>query len=199
MLDLRIFRSFHAKYYEDDILGRADRLSGRLLRAVLWAAWPPGRGVAMRGILRDLAPTDCIPDAGLGDRPPPGRAGRAVERAKRHGVQVLLYLNEPLCLPRDHPFWAAASGSARRASGDSLHGPMARDATPSALPPPQVRPGCARRRTPVPDVPDLGGWFLITASEHHTHCYSHIWRCAGRTGRTARAARRATPLTWWPT
>ena len=40
-------------------------------------------------------------------------------------------------------------------------------------------------------IPDLGGWFAITASEHHTHCYSHIVdipggepdcpRCAERT------------------
>src|SRR2546425_704080 len=29
-------------------------------------------------------------------------------------------------------------------------------------------------------VPELAGAFVITASEHHTHCWSHVWRIASK-------------------
>ena len=88
MLDLRIFRSFHAKYYEDDILHGPTGVSGCVFRQLVEHGF---NAVWLRGILRDLATTDVFPDAGRGDRAPPGCAGDgggAGEAAWRAGAAV---------------------------------------------------------------------------------------------------------------
>ena len=187
-LPLRIFRSFHAKYYEDDILtGPAaypNEYFDELVANGFNAVW-------LRGILRDLAPSQVFPALGSEIARHQDALGAVVDRAGRHGVKVLLYLNEPLCLPAEDPFWTEHP-EARGAAGQSLMDDWPRTFA-FCTSTPQVRSwlGEVSRRL-FTDVPGLGGWFLITASEHHTHCYSHRgWkappdtsgdcpRCAGR-------------------
>ena len=175
MIPLRIFRSFHARYYDDDILYGPDAYPEEYFAALVEHGF---NAVWLRGILRDLAATSVFPTLGREIARHQDALGLVVERAKRHGVQVLLYLNEPLGLPRDDPFWAAHP-EARGASGDSVMDDW-----------PETFAFC----TSTPDVqtwlrevtanlfraiPELGGWFLITGSEHHTHCYSHVWNAPG--------------------
>ncbi|MHB9133193.1 MAG: hypothetical protein ACYDBB_19155 [Armatimonadota bacterium] len=174
-LPLRIFRSYQAKYYEDDILhGPAaypEAYFAELAENGFNAVW-------LRGILRDLTPTGVFP--GLGSDIPAHQdaLGTVVERAKRHGVRVLLYLNEPMCLPRAHPFWQQHP-EVRGASGDS-----GMDEWPETYAfctsTPEARAWLREVMANLfRDIPDLGGWFLISASEHHTHCYSHVWNVPG--------------------
>jgi hypothetical protein len=86
-----------------------------------------------------------------------------VARAKRHGIQVFLYLNEPRALPLrffdehpelkgvtegDYAALCTSDESVRRFLLDSI-------------------------ATICRAVPDLGGFFTITASENLTNCWSH--------------------------
>lgn len=174
-LPLRIFRSFHAKYYEDDILkgptAYPEAYFAQLVEHGLNAVW-------MRGILRDLASTDIFPTLGTDVSAHQDALALVVERAKRHGVQVFLYLNEPMCMPRAHPFWTEhpeVRGVAGQSGMDEWPETYAFcTSTPEAQ-------AWMRQATQnlFTAVPDLGGWFLISASEHHTSCYSHVWDVPG--------------------
>lgn len=175
MLDLRIFRSFHARYYEDDILygpkAYPDAYFAQLVEHGFNAVW-------MRGILRDLAATDIFPTLGTEIAAHQDALATVVERAKRQGVQVILYLNEPLCLPRDNPFWAEHP----EVRGEPGHSGM--DEWPETYAfctsTPEMRAWLYQvTHNLFRDVPDLGGWFAITAGEHHTHCYSYIFDVPG--------------------
>ena len=175
MLPLRIFRSFHAKYYADDILtgpeAYPEEYFAELVEHGFNAVW-------LRGILRDLATSDIFPTLGTEIARHQDALGTVVERAKRHGVQVLLYLNEPLCLPAEHPFWTEhpeARGVRGESSMDEWY-----DTNAFCTSTPSVRDWLREASERVfRAIPELGGWFLISASEHHTHCYSHVWDVPG--------------------
>ncbi|MDB6070403.1 MAG: hypothetical protein JWL81_1574, partial [Verrucomicrobiales bacterium] len=86
-------------------------------------------------------------------------------RAGRHGIKLFLYFNEPRALTKmspvfqAHPDWRGVEENGYHAVCTSA---------------PAVRDGL---RDAVADlcraVPDLGGFFTITASENLTHCWSH--------------------------
>ncbi len=88
-----------------------------------------------------------------------------VSRAARHGMKIFLYFNEPRSLPtssavfQQHPDW---------------RGTEEKDSNAVCTSAPEVRAGL---REAVADlcraVPDLGGFFTITASENLTNCWSH--------------------------
>jgi hypothetical protein len=95
-----------------------------------------------------------------------------MERCSNHGVKVYLYFNEPLTHPQDDPFWRSHP-DLKGVSGSS---PMDNWASTWAL--------CSSRRQLIGFLAEgmnnlftncqkLGGVFLISRSEHHTHCYSH--------------------------
>lgn len=169
---LRIFRSPVANYYADDILtgpqAYPEEYFAQLVQHGFNAVW-------LRGILRELSCSTVFPELAGEVARHQDALGVVVERAQAYGVGVLLYLNEPLCLPRAHPFWALHP----EVRGDS--GSSRMDAWPetSALCT-STAPVRAWLREVTANVfralPELAGWFLISASEHHTHCYSH---CVG--------------------
>ncbi|WP_200864686.1 hypothetical protein [Arcticibacter svalbardensis] len=121
-------------------------------------------GVWMHVVLNQLAPggTD-FPEFGAGHNQRIANLRKTVERAKKYGIQVYLYLNEPRSMPAS--FFENRSAMAGAREGDL-----------TAL--------CTSNKT-VTDwmtnslcyvfkqVPDLGGVFTITASENLTNCASH--------------------------
>ncbi len=169
---LRIFRSPRANYYGDDILtgpeAYPEAYFAQLAQNGFNAVW-------LRGILRELAPSTVFPELGGDVARHQDALAVVVERAKAYGVSVLLYLNEPLCLPRAHSFWADHP----EVCGDS--GSSGMDEWPETY---ALCTSTAQVRAWLREVtanlfralPELAGWFLISASEHHTHCYSH---CVG--------------------
>ena len=187
-IPLRIFRSYRAKYYEDDILqgptAYPQEYFEELAKNGFNAVW-------LRAILRDLAPSNVFPTIGHDIARHQNALGTVIERGARHGVKVMLYFNEPLCLPQDNPFWAEHP-EVRGASGDSMMDEWPKTYT-FCTSTPQVRQFIREGMARVfKDLPSLGGWFTIVGSEHHTHCYSHIFdgakggkpdcpRCAQRT------------------
>lgn len=88
-----------------------------------------------------------------------------VARAAKHGIQVFLYFNEPRALPStspvfiEHPDWRGVSEKEFNAVCTSS---------------PEVRVALRDALTSLcRAVPDLGGFFTITASENLTSCWSH--------------------------
>lgn len=174
MLPLRIFRSPAAKYYEDDILhGPAaypDAYFAELAEHGFNAVW-------LRGVLRDLAPSHIFPELSRDVARHQDALATVAERAKRHGIGVFLYLNEPLCVPADDAFWAAHPG-VRGALEEPTNDAWCMDPWPRVFAlctsTPAVRAWLEETTAALfRAVPDLAGWFAITASEHMTHCGSH--------------------------
>lgn len=99
---------------------------------------------------------------------------RLVEKAGRHGVKVFLYLNEPRGLRAEDPFWRKhpeVKGQPTTVTGcgpyDGVYHALC-SSTPAVREFLEESTYRLFKRTP-----GLGGVFCITASEHHTHCYSH--------------------------
>jgi len=174
MLNLRIFRSPAAKYYQDDVLhGPAaypDVYFERLVEHGFNAVW-------LRGILRHLAASAVFPELSEEVARHQDALGTVVARARQHGVGVFLYLNEPLCVPADHAFWQAHP-ELRGAMEEPTADAWCMDPWPRVFAlctsMPAVRDWLREAAaTLFRDVPELAGWFAITASEHMTHCWSH--------------------------
>src|ERR1035437_8999734 len=86
-----------------------------------------------------------------------------VERARRHGVSVYLYLNEPRACPVS--FFAARP---------NLKGVVEGDFAALCTSVPEVREYLASAVASIcRAVPGLGGFFTISGSENLTNCWSH--------------------------
>lgn len=145
-----------------------DGYLARLAAAGVNAVW-------LQGVLGRLSPLPWAPETKIEDR----RSGlrKLVERAGAHGIKVFLYLNEPRALPvnseqfKAHPDWRGVAEGEFAAVCTSPK--EVRDALRNA-----VEELCRA-------VPDLGGFFTISASENLTSCWSHHHgeqcpRCKGR-------------------
>ncbi len=142
-------------------------------------------GVWMQAVLNTLAPSKRFPEFGEGWQTRLKNLNALVQRARRFGVGIFLYLNEPRAMPpaffEKHPDIRGSSHQGLNAMCTSV--PAVRD---------WLRESLAHV---FANVPDLGGIFTITMSENHTNCFSHGggWgtgtpnagdcpRCSKRTG-----------------
>ena len=128
-------------------------------------------------VLRDLAPGGTMfPEFGADHGRRLANLRILVERAKRYGVGVYLYLNEPRAMP-----------SAFFKNRAELGGVRENEFTALCTSQPAVRQWMSEALAHVfGQVPDLGGIYAITASENLTSCASHgAWqscpRCQART------------------
>lgn len=134
-------------------------------------------GVWLHIVLRQLAPGgEDFPEFGEDHQQRLSNLRNLVERAKRYGIAVYLYLNEPRAMPpaffADRPDMAGVPEASHVAMCTSS---------------PRVRTWISDALEHVfTEVPGLGGVFTISASENLTHCASHFRktdcpRCAERT------------------
>ncbi|MGQ9649970.1 MAG: hypothetical protein ACUVXJ_07655 [Phycisphaerae bacterium] len=120
-------------------------------------------GVWLHVVLRDLAPSKDFPEFGEGHETRLANLRQLVQRARKHGVKVYLYMNEPRWMPS--MFFKDHAGIAGVREGDS---------TAMCTSTERVRRFLVDSLAYVfREVPDLGGVFTITASENLTHCASH--------------------------
>jgi len=133
-------------------------------------------GVWLHVVLRDLAPGGtAFPEFGAGHERRLANLRALVERARRCGVGVYLYMNEPRAMP-----------AAFFQNRPDVAGVREGEFTALCTSHPAVRQWMADALTHVfREVPDLGGVYAITASENLTNCASHgAWgacaRCKGR-------------------
>lgn len=121
-------------------------------------------GVWLHAVLRDLAPGgDAFPEFGAGHEQRLSNLRVLVERAKKHGIGVYLYLNEPRAMPgsffdlREH-----------------MAGVQEGEFTALCTTSPDVRKWMGDALAHVfREVPNLAGIYAITASENLTSCASH--------------------------
>jgi hypothetical protein len=134
-------------------------------------------GVWLHAVLRDLAPGgDAFPEFGADHERRLANLRTLVERARKYGIGIYLYINEPRAMP-------ASFFQNRVEMGGVKEGEFTALCTSH----PAVRRWMSDALAYIfRQVPDLGGIYAITASENLTNCASHgDWhscsRCKDRT------------------
>ena len=168
----RIIRSPLADFNGDDIGSAAKAYSDEYLQKISEQGF---NGIWLHGELRKLVSTNLFPRVG---REKINQLRKLVERAKRFGVKVYLYICEPRGMRAEDSFWKKHPNLKGQPLVFENIGPEF-DGTYYAL--------CSSTSevqeyleggmySLFTSVPGLGGIFCITASEFHTHCYSHYPR-----------------------
>ena len=137
-------------------------------------------GVWLHVILRELAPSKHFPEFGEGHEKRLENLRQLVQRAKRYGIDVILYTNEPRSMP--DAFYEKYPDIAG-------HRDVIQGHTAMCTSTPVVRAFMRESLEYVfKQVPDLGGIFNITMVENLTNCYSRAHgkpplcpRCSKRT------------------
>ncbi len=120
-------------------------------------------GVWLQGVLYTLAPFPWDPKRSARHAERLRNLRGLVARARKHGIGVYLYLNEPRALPR--AFFEARP---------ELKGVVEGDHAALCTSQPAVQRYLTEAVASVcRAVPDLAGLFTITASENLTNCWSH--------------------------
>jgi hypothetical protein len=123
-------------------------------------------GVWVHTVLRTLAGDPAFPEFGKDSEKRLAGLRTLVARAKKYGIEVYLYMNEPRAMP--DAFFAA------RPERAALRGVREGDRCALCTSDPGVRRWMADALADVfTRVPGLGGVFTITASENLTSCASH--------------------------
>jgi hypothetical protein len=158
--DPRYLYSYFALYgdplVETEIDPLPDGYIERLARAGINGVW-------IQAVLNTLAPSRDFPGFGAGCEGRLANLRKLVERARRFGVKIYLYLNEPRAMPeeffRERPEMRGTASGGLYAMCTSV--PAVRDWLRASL------------EHVMRAVPGLGGFFCITMSENHTNCFSH--------------------------
>ncbi len=133
-------------------------------------------GVWLQAVLHKLAPCPWEEQRSARHSERLANLGKLVARAGRHGIKVFLYLNEPRAMPL--AFFATRPDLKGVTEGD--HAALCTSV-------PAVRQFLTDSVASIcRAVPELGGFFTITASENFTNCWSHgngkaCPRCGRRT------------------
>ena len=134
-------------------------------------------GVWLHVVLRDMAPGGAaFPEFGVDHQQRVDTLRTLVKRAKKYGIGVYLYINEPRAMPDD--FFK---------NRPELAGVREHGLTALCTSQPAVRRWMGDALAYLfREVPDLGGVYAITASENLTNCASHSnWQsckhCKSRT------------------
>jgi hypothetical protein len=157
---LRLCYSYFALYgdplLEPDLDPYPDGYLARLSECGVNAVW-------LQAVLFKLAPFPWQPELSTRSDERLANLRRLVARAKRRGISVYLYFNEPRSLP--NKFFDAHPQLKGAREGDH-------SALCTSVPEVQrwIRDAVAQI---CAAVPDLGGFFTITASENLTNCWSH--------------------------
>jgi len=161
--ELRYIYSYFATFGDPLLDPAVDSYPDGLLRQLRDAGV---NGIWLHTVLRTLVPPcGLFPEFGDKHEIRLQSLRTLVQRAKKHGVKVYLYVNEPRAMPEsffDSPH--------RR----NLAGVRVGDHRTLCVSRPEVRQWLTDSMTFLfENVPELGGIFTITASENLTNCASH--------------------------
>jgi hypothetical protein len=161
---LRFIYSYFAVYGDPLLNPRLDPYPDGLLERLSDVGV---NGVWLHVVLRSLAPGGKdLPEFGAGHQQRLANLRRLVNRAKRYGIGVYLYMNEPRAMPLG--FFK---------NREQMAGVVEGDWRAMCTSDPAVRAWMADALAYVfRQVPDLAGVFTITASENLTNCASHYSR-----------------------
>ncbi len=169
---LRIWRCPESRFSGDESREAADVYTDQVFADILADGF---NAVWIRGKLRDLIRSSIFPELNSDDAPARLESLRQViARGRCHGVGVYLFFNEPIAINADDPFWNNHADVAGQTYGNDIDGgPVIALCTSTDT----VRRFMAEATGQIFDsLPALAGVILITASELHTHCWSHYFR-----------------------
>ncbi len=170
-LETRILRSFFSPFYLNELLDDVDYYPEEYLNRL---AHHRVNGVWMHVVLREAVPSEIFSGFGEKSEQMLTKLRSVVEKAARYGIKVYLYFNEPRAVPQTDSFWEQhPEVKGARSDGWSKTFALC-TSVPRIL---EWLTEASRRL--FTEVPGLGGAFLITASEHHTNCFSHVGRRTG--------------------
>jgi hypothetical protein len=157
---LRLCYSYFALYGDPLLDPKLDPYPDGYLRRLaalgVNAAW-------LQGVLQKLAPFPWEPERSRDYQTRLRNLRRLAQRAAKHNVRIYLYLNEPRSLPNS--FFE---------KHDTLKGIAQGEFATLCTSHPEVQQYLADSvATICRTVPELGGFFTITASENLTNCWSH--------------------------
>jgi hypothetical protein len=170
--NLRFCYSYFAPYGDPLLEGEPDPYPDGYLARLAQAGV---NGVWLQAVLYKVAPFAWEPERSAQYRTRLKNLRKLAARAAREGIRVFLYLNEPRAMPLR--FFADRPNLKGVVEGD--HAALCTSA-------PEVREFLVESVAAIcRAVPDLGGFFSITASENLTNCWSHgqgahCPRCAAR-------------------
>jgi hypothetical protein len=171
-LSPRIWRDPASDFYGDEPLHAAAVYTDPVLRNIRSHGFD---GVWLRGRLRELIRSTVLPelnDAAMRKRIESLRT--VIQRGRQAGLGVWLYFNEPLAMASDDAFWNRHADIAGQPWEDWTEH---RKVTALCTSTETVRRFMAEATGQVfTSLPGLAGIILITASEYHTHCWSHYRR-----------------------
>lgn len=183
-LNPRIWRSGNSDFFADEI----NQAESVYTHSELTAIHDEGfDSIWLRGRLFDLMSSEVFPELNrpLADRRI-RRLQELIQRGQECGVGVWLFFNEPLAIPASHGFWnnhPQVRGASHREVVDDpfwIHGtPAISDKEPT-----DMAALCISSSEGITffseavqgllkKLEGLAGVILITASEHHSHCWSH--------------------------
>jgi len=170
MIKTRIFRSPYAPYLRDELLEESEFYTEDFLGKLISHGF---NGIWLHGVLRDLVKSKIFPEFGRDSEKRLKKLSRLIERCSRFGIGVYFYLDEPLCFASDDPFWNKHP-EVKGEYGSSIMDNLSSTYTmcTSVQETKDFLYDSTQRL--FREAPGLKGAFLITASEHHTHCYSHV-------------------------
>ena len=158
--NLRFCYSYFALYGDPLLEKHADPYPDGLLARLAQAGV---NGVWLQAVLHKLAPFPWEPERSARHPERLKNLRTLVARARKHGIQVFLYLNEPRALPLR--FFEPRP---------NLKGVVEGDHAALCTSVPEVQAFLVESvATICRVVTDLGGFFSITASENLTNCWSH--------------------------
>jgi len=172
--EIRIIRSpwsnFYGREIEDSCRTHPDSYLKEIADEGFNAVW-------LHCVLRDIVACDAFPEFGKKKHEQIPALNRLVEKAAAYGIRVFLYLCEPRGFRENDPFWK--NNEDVRGQPADFPGTGEHSGRYSALCSSTQKVKdflCQSSYNLFRKVPGLGGVFMITASEFHTHCYSHFPR-----------------------
>jgi hypothetical protein len=173
--NLRFCYSYFAPYGDPLLGGESDPYPDGYLARLAQAGV---NGVWLQAVLYKLAPFAWEPERSAQYQTRLKNLRKLSVRAAKAGIRVFLYLNEPRAMPLR--FFANRPG---------LKGVVEEDHAALCTSAPEVREFLVESvATVCRAVPELGGFFSISASENLTNCWSH-----GQGARCPRCSARSAP------
>ena len=168
----RIWRSAESRFEGDEPLLAADVYTPAVLEEIARQGFD---AIWMRGRLRELMRSEIFPE--LNDPDAARRVAnlnKVIADGAACGVKLHLFFNEPLSLSRSHDFWKSHP---ELAGEPYVVSEFDWDELAMCTSTPGIKEFFDESlRHLFIDLAGLGGVILITASEYHTHCWSHRTR-----------------------
>jgi len=167
VLEDRVFRCGQSDYYKDEILVSNQTHTAGRLRAISESGF---NGIWLHAKLRELVPGRLFGTYVTKSSDRLQELANLCRRAKRYGLGVWLYLTEPLGLPASHRFWK----NHREISGPRVKIDTEEPVICLCPSTDMVQEYLTKGFAELFQKASLAGVILITASEHPSHCFSHV-------------------------